>query len=207
MRRLQGIAGLDRDSARELARDELSRPEYDAARPPALLRLLGRLLREIGELLDRGAGAVPGGRWGLLLLGLLLVGLAVVVLTRVGPLRQGPSRAPLFSGGTALSAAQHRELADAAAAAGRWADAVRERLRAVVRDLEARGVLDPRPGRTAGEIARDAGAAVPAIAADLRRAATVFDEVWYGGRPADAASYAALVAVDEQVSGSRLVVR
>ena len=76
----------------------------------------------------------------------------------------------------------------------------------MVRDLESRGALDPRPGRTAGEVARDGGAAVPALADDLRRAAVLFDEVWYGGRNADAGSYAELVGVDERVRGSRLVV-
>lgn len=203
---LQALSQLDREQARELARDELARREYDAARPPLLLRVVGRVLRELGELLDRGAGAVPGGRWGLLLLLLLLVGLAAVVLTRVGPLAQGRARAPLFADSAVLTAAQHRELAERAAAAGQWAQAVRERLRAVVRDLEARGVLDPRPGRTAGEVARDAGAVVPGIAGDLRDAAVVFDEVWYGGRTADASSYATLVAVDERVSASRMPV-
>ena len=76
----------------------------------------------------------------------------------------------------------------------------------MVRELESRGALDPRPGRTAGEVARDGGAAVPALADDLRRASVLFDEVWYGGRTADAASYAVLTAVDERVCGSRLTV-
>jgi hypothetical protein len=197
---------LDRDSARDLVREELSRREYDAAQPPSLLRLIGRGLRRIGELLDSSAGAVPGGRWGQLLLLLLLLGLIAVVLTRVGPLAsREPARAALFEGSEILSAAQHRSLAEQAAAEQRWADAVRERLRAVVRDLEARGVLDPRPGRTAGEVARDAGAAVPAVADELRRAAVLFDEIWYGGRTADASSYAALVAVDEHVREARMV--
>ena len=73
-----------------------------------------------------------------------------------------------------------------------------------MRELEARGVLDARPGRTAGEVARDGGDAVPALAADLARAAAVFDEVWYGGRTADAASYAVLVEVDGRVTGARV---
>jgi hypothetical protein len=34
----------------------------------------------------------------------------------------------------------------------------------------------------------------------------LFDEVWYGGRDADAGSYAVLVGVDERVRDSRLVV-
>jgi hypothetical protein len=200
-----GLSDLTRESARDAAREELSRREYSDAQPPLLIRLVGRALRAFGDLLDSAALAVPGGRLGLvLLLGLLLL-LVAVVVARVRPESgRGRSRAPLFAGSAVLSAAEHRELAEQAAGEGRFEDAVRERLRAVVRDLEARGVLDPRPGRTAGEIARDGGAAVPAVAEDLRRAAGVFDEVWYGGRAADASSYAVLVGVDERVARSRL---
>jgi hypothetical protein len=84
------------------------------------------------------------------------------VLHRTGPLaRRGPQREALFAGSAVLTAQAHRELAEAAAGEGRWADAVRERLRAVVRELESRGALDPRPGRTAGRW--------PATAAPLSR--------------------------------------
>lgn len=197
---------LSREAAREAAREELSRPEYDAAQPALPIRLVGRALRALGELLDGAAGAVPGGRLGLLLLLLLVAGLVAVVLTRVRPAADRFAGRPLFAEGAVLTAAEHRALAEAAAAEGRWAQAVRERLRAVVRDLEERGVLDPRPGRTAGEVARDAGAVVPSVADDLRRAAVVFDEVWYGGRAADSSSYAVLVEVDRRVGSSRLAV-
>jgi hypothetical protein len=202
-----GLSDLTRESARDAAREELSRREYSDAQPPLPIRLVGRVLGGLGDLLDSAALAVPGGRLGLvLLLGLLLL-LVAVVVARVRPESgRGRSRAPLFGGSAVLSAAEHRELAEQAAGEGRFEDAVRERLRAVVRDLEARGVLDPRPGRTAGEVARDGGAAVPAVAEDLRRAAGVFDEVWYGGRAADASSYAVLVGVDERVARSRLAV-
>lgn len=199
------MSGLSREQARELAREELSRREYDDAQPPLLFRLLGRALRELGELLERTAGALPGGGLGLLLLLALLVALLLVVRAKVGPVARGRRRETVFDGGRAMTAEGHRALAEIAAGEGRYAEAVRERLRAVVRELEARGVLDPRPGRTAGEVARDGGRAVPAIADDLRRAATVFDETWYGGREADASSYALLVEVDRTVSGTRLV--
>jgi hypothetical protein len=199
------LADLTRESAREAAREELSRPAYDDAQPPLLVRLAGRALRELLELVDGAAAAVPGGRVGLLVLLALLIVFVAVVLSRVRPSSGRRDRAPLFEGAAVLSAAQHRALAQSAAAEGRFADAVRERLRAVVRDLEARGVLDPRPGRTAGEVAGDAGAAVPAVADDLRRAAHVFDEIWYGGRVADASSYALLVEVDERVAGTPMV--
>jgi hypothetical protein len=198
------VSGLSREQAREAAREELSRREYDAAQPPLLLRLIGRLLRELGELLDRLTLAAPGGPLAAVLLLALVAAVVALVLVRIGPLRRSARSAQLFAGSPVLSADGHRALADDAAAAGRYADAVRERLRAIVRELEARGVLDPRPGRTAGEVSREVGAAVPALADDLRRATTVFDEVWYGGRRADDASYRVLVEVDRRVSSSRL---
>ena len=194
---------VDRDDAREAAEQELRRREYVDAQPPLLVRAVDRVLREVGELLDRAAMVAPGGRLGLLALGVLLLLLVAVVLTRVGPLARSGAAPALFAGAGVQTAAEHRTAAEVAAAQGRWADAVRERLRAVVRELEARGALDPRPGRTAGEIARDGGAALPEVADDLLRAARLFDEVWYGGRPADASSYAVLVAVDERIRERR----
>jgi hypothetical protein len=200
---VRSALGIDRGSARDAAAEELRRREYADAQPPLLVRIADRVLGELGELLDRAALAAPGGRLGLLALVALLVLFVVVVLVRVGPLGRSAPSAALFDGSSALPASSHREQAESAARQGRWADAVRERLRAVVRELEARGALDPRPGRTAGEIARDGGAALPSLADDLQRAASLFDEIWYGGRPADASSYATLVDVDDRVTSSR----
>lgn len=196
---------LSRDAAREAAREELRKKQYDEAQPSLVVRVLGRVVREIGELFDRAAGVAPGGALGVLALVILTALFVAIVLTRIGPLARRSAGQPLFTGASALSADEHRRLADRAASEGHFAEAVRERLRAVVRTLEARGALDPRAGRTAGEVARDAGRAVPALADDLRRAALLFDEIWYGGRTADATSYAVLVAVDERVGSTRLV--
>lgn len=195
---------LSHDRARDAALRELSRPEYEDARPSLLARAAGRVLRELGELVAGAAGGISGPL-GQVLLALLLGGLTAVVLVRLGPLgrRGGPAR-PVFGTDPARTAQEHRDAAEAAAAAARYADAVRERLRAVVRELEAHGVLDARAGRTAGEVARDAGDAVPALAADLRSGAAVFDAVWYGGRTADRASYDVLAALDDRVRGTRL---
>lgn len=201
---MSSLQDLTRESARDAAREELSRRQYDDAQPPLLVRLAGRAVSWLLDLVDGAAAAVPGGGVGLLILLVLLISFVALVLSRVRPGAGRRERAPLFSGSDMLSAAGHRALAETAAAEGRFADAVRERLRAVVRDLEARGVLDPRPGRTADEVARDAGAVVPAVADDLRRAAHAFDEIWYGGRAADASSYALLVEVDERVGRTRM---
>jgi hypothetical protein len=201
-----GIDELGREAARRAAREELSDRRYTDAQPPLITRIVGRLIREFLELLAKAADGAPGGTVGLLLLAALVVLLAAVVFVKLGPPGRREATAPLFGTGRDLTADEHRQLAERAAAESRWADAVRERLRAIVRELEARGVLDPRPARTADEVARDAGAAVPAIGADLRRATTLFDEVWYGGRTADAGSYAVLVDVDGTVTAARLVV-
>jgi hypothetical protein len=82
--------------------------------------------------------------------------------------------------------------ADQLAAAGRFAEAVRERLRAIVRDLIERGVLPYTPGWTVMELAAAAAAARPSLAPPLRAAAELFSEIWYGQRPADASDDAAM---------------
>lgn len=202
---LAGVDDITREAARRAAQQELRKPAYQDAQPPLLQRLADRGIRAFLGLLDRAAGSVPGGRLGLLLFVLLLALVAGVVLVKLGPVGRRTAAPALFGAGGTLTAEEHRRRAEHAASAGAWADAVRERLRAVVRELEARGVLDPRPGRTAGEVAEEGGLAVPAIAGPLRRGATVFDEIWYGGRTADASSYAVLVEVDRAVTAAPLV--
>ncbi len=195
---------LSRDEAREAARRELADPAYSQDDPGLLERLLIWVEQELRELLAQAAAATPGGWQGLLVLAILIVVIAAVVRYRLGPLarRAARSRDDLF--GTAeLTADDHRRAADRAAARQDWADAVRERLRAIIRDLEERDLLDPRPGRTADEAARDAGGVLPELRQDLLRAASVFDEVWYGGRPATPAMHETLRDLDSRVARSR----
>lgn len=194
-----------RDQAREAAHRELSRPEYQQAKPPLIQQAINWLLDELGTLFSGADSAVPGGIWGLLVLTALAAGLIALLFVKLRPSRSRTMPGALFGADIDRSAQSHRSLAEAAAAQGRYADAVRERLRAVVRELEEHGLLDPRPGRTADEVARDGGAAVPELAGPLAEGARVFDEVWYGGRTADASTYAVLVAVDKKVTGTRLV--
>lgn len=194
---------LGREAAQEAAREELAKQIYRDAGPGLTERVLRWLYEQAANLLDDVAGVSPGGYAGLAVVLLLLATAVVAVRLRVGPLgrRQATDRS-LFVGGE-RSAAEHRAAAEAHARAGEWAEAVRERLRAVVRSLEERAVLEPRPGRTADEAAAEAGAALPTCAADLRAAARLFDEVWYGGRPTGPEGYAALRALDDAVRAAR----
>jgi hypothetical protein len=97
------------------------------------------------------------------------------------------------------TADQFREDAARFAAAGEWAEAVRARLRAVVVTLEARGAIDPRPGRTAAEVASEAGAVRPELRDQLWKGALTFGEIWYGRRRATSADYRVLEQLDEAV--------
>ena len=195
-----------REVARAWARRELSDPAYARARPGWVTRFARWLLDRLQDLQVPG-GLAPGRTLGLVLLLLLLAGVVAVVLTRTGPLRRaGRSQRP----GAVLddhrrTAAEHRSLADEAAAAGRWTTAVRERFRAVTRSLEERTVLAERAGRTALETATEAGGVLPPVSADLRSAARLFDDVVYGGRPATASHDRQLRHLDDQVATARPV--
>ena len=75
-------------------------------------------------------------------------------------------------------------LADRLAAEGRYAEAIRQRLRDTIRDLVAAGIVAPQPGWTAAELAAVASARRPAVAWPLGSATELFSEIWYGDRPA-----------------------
>jgi Domain of unknown function (DUF4129) len=196
-------AQLDRDHARALLRAELGRPEYQRDRPGLLERVLHWLWDQLTALLDAASQSSPGGILGIATIALLVLAGVVALRLTVGPLaRSRRSQHPLLPGHV-RTAAEHRAAADAEAAAGRWAEAVRERLRAVVRSLEERDLLDPAPGRTADEAAAEGGHALPACAADLRTAARRFDEIWYGGRAATPADDRLLRDLDARVVAAR----
>jgi hypothetical protein len=82
--------------------------------------------------------------------------------------------------------------ADELAAAGRYAEAIRERLRAMLRELIERGVIPNRPGWTVTELAHAANAALPAVAGPLGAASAVFSGVWYALLPATPADDVAM---------------
>ena len=57
----------------------------------------------------------------------------------------------------------------------------------------------PVPGRTATELARDAGRAVPGLADELRRAAMAFNDVTYGELPGTEAAYRMIADLDDHL--------
>jgi hypothetical protein len=98
-----------------------------------------------------------------------------------------------------LTAAQHRATAEHHAAQGNWAAAIRHRVRAIARQLEEDGVLDPVPGRTATEVAKDAATAMGDLARELAQAANAFNDVTYGERPGTEAAYRMIADLDARL--------
>lgn len=192
--------------AREAAESELSKPMYHENDPNFLQRGLNHVWDWVAGVFDAAAGAAPGGPAGLVVLVLVVIGLAAALWWRLGtPQRSSRPADALFENDGPRSAAQHRAAADAHAAALRWTEAVQERMRAIVRSLEERALLDPRPGRTADEAAAEAGRALPDHAARLRSAARDFDDVTYGGRTAGQPTYLALRALDTELDEAKPV--
>nr|WP_026249250.1 DUF4129 domain-containing protein [Streptomyces sp. LaPpAH-108] len=196
---------VPRDPAREAARRELSKPMYHENDPSLFQRALDAFWDWLDRLFGRAATATPGGTLGLIVVVLCVVAVLAALWWRLGtPHRTPASAAPLF-GERPRTAADHRATAEAHAAQGHWNQAVQERVRAVVRALEERALLDARPGRTADEAAAEAGRALPDHADRLRSAARDFDDVTYGGRSATEETYRRLRALDLDVERARPV--
>jgi hypothetical protein len=194
---------IGRDEAHELARRELDKPIYHRDRPSWLERVLDRVGDWLRDLMDRSAEPTAhgnGGGWISLVVIALLVAVVIglVMWLMRDRLNIRSRRRPLLEE-TPSTARGHRENAEDHAAAGQWAEAIRERLRAIARDLEERAVLGPRPGRTADELAAEAGGTLPDLADDLRTGVRIFDDVWYGGRPGTQEGYIRLRDLDERV--------
>jgi hypothetical protein len=196
---------ISREAARRAAQRELSKRMYHEHDPNLFQRAINHVLDWIGELLDSAAGVAPGGTVGLTVIILVILALVVALWWRLG----SPRRAYTSSAAGALfedgprTAADHRAAAETHAAAERWNEAVQERMRAIVRALEERALLDPRPGRTALEAATEAGQPLPAHANRLRGAAADFDDITYGGRDTGPSTYRRLYELDTDLEHTR----
>ncbi|MGW2019045.1 DUF4129 domain-containing protein [Streptomyces sp. NPDC001927] len=194
---------LPRSPAQEAAERELSKPMYHENDPSLLERGLNRFWEWVGGLLDAASSATPGGLLGLVAIVVVVLALAGALWWRLGTPRRTPATGDsLFEDGP-RTADDHRAAAARHAAAGRWNEAVQERMRAIVRSLEERTLLDARPGRTADEAAAEAARTLPAHTDELRAAARSFDDVTYGGRTADEPAYRRIEDLDTSLERTR----
>lgn len=195
---------ITRDGAREAAENELRKPVYRFGEKGLVERAVDWFMDRLDRVFDELVRVTPGGVPSLILLAVAIVALAVALRVGLGPTGIRDVITDRRRGAGSRSPDEYRAEAERLAAEGDFKEAVRARFRAVIRELEVRGVLDPRPGRTAGEIAREGGDAVPAIGDDLRAVAATFNEIWYGRRAATGDDYALVRDADDRVREARL---
>lgn len=192
------------DDGRAAARRELSKGIYHEHDPGLMQRVLRWILDRVLDFLNRvGDGHPALGFLGLAVLVFVAVVAVLAIRLKLGPLARSQAAGDALFSGQELSAAEHRAAAERFAAAAAWAEAIRERLRAIIRELEQRGLIEPRAGRTADEAAQDAGRVLPSCAAALSGSVRTFDDVWYGGREATREMYELLREVDATVRTAR----
>jgi hypothetical protein len=188
---------IDSDTAREAAQRELDKPIYPKG---SISERVQEWLHEwLFRILEQGS-SLPGGWFtASVLITLLIVAIVVAIRIARRTIRtRHDSDYQLFDAGQ-LSATQHRAIAERFAAEGNWTAAIRHRLRAVARALEENGTLDPAPGRTANELARDAAEHLPQLGSELSAAANEFNDVTYGESPGTPAAYRMIADLDDHL--------
>lgn len=191
---------LDRAEAQRQALAELAHPAYQQAAPSWVQRMIEDLVQRAAELAGRAADLAPGGWWGIFGLALLVGGLIAVIRWRLGPVARRTELT--FTSEPETTSAQFRARAEAAAAGERWDEAITQRMRALARAAEERGLIAAGPGRTADELAAEVSAQLPSAGPALRRAVAVFDRVRYGRKGGDDAGYIRVVAADEALASA-----
>ncbi|MFF1308805.1 DUF4129 domain-containing protein [Streptomyces sp. NPDC058307] len=196
---------IPRGPAREAARRELAKRMYHENDPSWFQRALNAFWKWVDKLFNAASSATPGGPLGVVVVIAAIVLVVGALWWRLGTPRRGPASAAALFDDRPRSAADHRAAAEAHAAQGHWNQAAQERMRAIVRALEERALLDLRPGRTADEAAAEAGRALPSHTDRLRSAARDFDDVTYGGRAATEQSYQRIAELDRDLERTRPV--
>lgn len=189
------------DDARSLLRQELTKPEYHEA------NVIERLQRWIQRLFEDGAGAArdvpPLGTFAAIVVALLIaIGVGLLVSRARRTARARTERAPALTD-EVVSAAALRARAEAALAEGRFDDALVDAFRALaVRQVE-RGRIEDLPQATAHELAASLGVEFPAQRHLVDRSADLFDSVLYGDHPATREQAVDVLALDDELAGSR----
>jgi hypothetical protein len=189
-----------REQARAWATEELAHREYQAERPGPIQLFVGWLRDQLDKV------PAPGGidlRMGLAVAVLLLLVVVGYVVWRSGGVgRQAKVRGQAVFEAAGRTADEHRRASDAAEAAGDHRTALLERFRAIARALADRAIIEPSPGLTADELARQAAVRLPGLAQALAAGARSFDDVRYGDHPATAAAVRALAELDTRAAAT-----
>lgn len=205
MRGLEAPIDIAEDEARDLLLGELSRTEYQQAKPTLIDEVAQAIGQWLVDLLSGQTGDAPPLIPFLIALGVVAVVVVIAVLVYGVPRRNRGAAVlgGLFGEDESRSAAELRDAARAAAARADWLTAIAEAYRATARGLAERELVRTLPGTTAREFAHLAAIPFPAERDELDAAARAFDDVRYLGRPGGRAEYEAVLALEARLRASR----
>ncbi|MES2171334.1 MAG: DUF4129 domain-containing protein [Actinomycetota bacterium] len=189
----------DADTARRWLILELSKAEYQEARPTWFDRLSSDISNWLQNLTIQSNGITQAPI--LIVIALVVIAAIVAAYFVFGPPsrnRRSSVRA-LFTEEDQRDAAAMRRAATAAAARGDFSTAVLELFRCIARGLAERGIVTTTPGTTARNFAQQAGAAFPDSSTALTGAASTFDRVRYLGADGSSDDYSTLVVLEREL--------
>ncbi|MFC5503360.1 DUF4129 domain-containing protein [Lysinimonas soli] len=196
----------DAPEAQRWLLDELSKPQYQAAKPGLLDQIVRAIQNWLSSLRLSGSGIPVIGDLLPIVLAVLVAALLVVAFLIFGVPRlnrRGAASDELFGADDRRDADALRRDALRAAAAGDYATAIAELFRALARGLAERTLVSSFPGSTANDVAARAARVFPDAAERLRTAARSFDGVRYLGAPGSRDEWDALVALEGELRGAR----
>ena len=194
--------------ARDQLQQELSKPQYQAARPSLLDQIVADIEKWLqslfnGKFLGPGIDPTP--------LIIAVIALIVVVAAIVGYIIFGRPRinarrkaaGALFGEEDDRDASNLRRDAERAAAAGDYTTAIEDAFRAIARGLSERTVLATFPGTTAHGFANEATTSFPEFATQLTAAANSFDGVRYLGFEGTREQWLAVSELERQLRSAK----
>jgi len=190
----------DVEQAKDWLIQELSGPQYQAARP-TLFDLIAQAFWDWLSSLQIGTVQGPPA-FGLGIILVLVVGAIVVAFLVFGVPklnRRSSVTGALFGEDDERDSAAMRRDAEAAAARSDWSTAIAEMFRAVARGLAERGVLSTTPGTTASGFASRATEALPTLGDGFAASARAFDDVRYLGRDGTREQYEQVSSLEADV--------
>ena len=198
---------VEADRIRQATEQVLGNPAYREAQPSIIQRALMWLVDALARLIF-GLRAGDGGTIvGVTLMAIAIGVTVVIVVMLLRRVRRDVGTEGVTVGIGGRTAADWRQLAEQAEAAGEWDVALRCRYRALLADLVAAGVTDEVVGRTARDYLRDVTEAAPATEQSLTWVTEAFEATWYDRRPVAAADVEAMRTASEDVRRHALVKR
>lgn len=196
----------DAQEAAELLINELSQPQYQAARP-TWFDLLAKAVQDWLSSLRLGDVQGPPALGLGVVVTLAVIGIVVAFLIFGVPRlnRRSAVAGSLFGEDDRRTAASIRQDAEAAAARSEYSIAVAEMFRAIARGLAERSIVTTSPGTTARDFAVTASTPFPDLADALRDSATAFDQVRYLDRTGTAEQFQQAAALERDLRATRPV--